>query len=89
MQTAAELNQQRTREWEAWADARIDRALAEHNRGLTEVLGQVVAEERHRMREHVAEQIGLLRAELTVQREAERGQILDLPALPLRRRDAA
>ena len=56
---------------------------------LTEVLGQVIAEERLRMRDHVAEQLGLLRAELTVQREAERGQILDLPALPMRRRGNA
>jgi hypothetical protein len=36
IQTAAELNAQRTRDWEAWADARIAAALVERDRGLVE-----------------------------------------------------
>jgi hypothetical protein len=56
----------------------------------TDVLGQVVAEVRHQLREEIQTAVAELRAELAVQREAERGQILDLPALPSRRRrDAA
>jgi hypothetical protein len=51
------------------------------------------AQERQRMRDYVAEQLGLLRAELTLkaaaERTHERGQIIDLPALPLRRRSNA
>ena len=54
----------------------------------TDAIGEALAEERLQMRDHVAEQIGLLRAELTVQRAAERGQFIDLPALPIRRRSS-
>lgn len=64
-------------------------ASVELTEAWTDAIGQIIAEERQAMRDHVAEQLGLLRAELTVRREAERGQILDLPALPLRRRGNA
>jgi hypothetical protein len=81
---------EQAKQWAEWADARIARALAEHDRLMNDVLGQVIAEERKSMRDYVAEQIGKLRAELNVAKAHESGKILDLPALSgWRRYDAA
>jgi hypothetical protein len=85
---AAHVAQQQ-RDWETWVDARIAAASVEHDRCWTDIFGQVVAHERHKMRAEVAEQIGQLRAELAVQRAAEKADVIDLPALPRRRVHAA
>jgi hypothetical protein len=45
-----------------------------------DILGEVLAEERARMRAYVDEQLGQLRAEITVQRAAEKAAVLELPA---------
>jgi hypothetical protein len=77
--------------WNAWADRKIAAALEAHgfNRLQTDALGMTLAAERKSMREEIAAAVGELRAEVNMQRAAERGQILDLPALPLRRRSNA
>jgi hypothetical protein len=66
-------------------------ARVEMTEEWTEVIGEVIAEEHQSMRDHVAEQIGLLRAELTVQRtaHAKGGEILDLPAVSSWRRKSS
>ena len=83
---ASETNEQRTRDWERWADARIDAAIDATLDELTKAIGQVVGEERKYFHAYIDEQIGLLRAELTVQRAHESGKVLDLPAVPLIRK---
>ena len=41
------------------------------------------------MRGEIEEAVGKLRAEVNVSRAAERSEVIDLPALPLRNRNAA
>jgi hypothetical protein len=91
MQTTDELNAQRSRDWERWADARIAAALAEHDRVTIEGTGQALAEIRSQLREEMQAAIDELRTELAVQRAHDAGRIIDLPMLPLRprRTDAA
>jgi hypothetical protein len=88
MMTTAELNAQRSAQWEQWATAIIARELAAHDRTLTEVLGQVVAEIRQQLRDEIQTAVGELRAEINVQRAAESGKLLDMPN-PLRRKSDA
>ena len=54
-----------------------------------EILGAVIAEVRAGLRAEIETAIGELRAELTTQRAVDRGDVIDLPALPLRRRSDA
>jgi hypothetical protein len=77
--------------WNAWYDQRITAALEAHpfTKLQEEILGATIAELRKKLRDEFAEQIGELRAELNVQRSIESSKILDLPALPLRRRNDA
>jgi hypothetical protein len=89
----SEVQKMRAGDWERWCDDRIARALKAHDRMRLEVHAQVIAEERKRMRTEleamVAEAVGQLRAELVVERSADRSKVIDLPALPSRKRDAA
>jgi hypothetical protein len=81
VQTTAELNQQRTRDWEQWADARIARALAEHDRVAAEATGEAIAE-------FVGKKLAKLEARIAAlegrqQRGFDDGDVLDLlPASP-------
>jgi hypothetical protein len=83
------------RRWEQWVERRIADALAQHTRAteqddeeraraLADLIGDVLAGERKRVREQIQTAVAELRAELNLQR----GQILDLPN-PLRRRTHA
>ena len=77
-------------DWNRWCDARIAAALAEQDRIHIKATGQALAQFRKQLRDEIAEQIGLLRAELTIAKAHDAGRVIDLPALPLRRRgDAA
>jgi hypothetical protein len=50
----------------------------------------IISEERKRERAELEEAIGLLRAELTIERQARKGEVIDLPAGSWwRRSDAA
>jgi hypothetical protein len=91
VQTAAELNAERTAQWEAWADARIAAALAEHDRILVKTLGGVVAEERKRQRDELAKLAARIEALETKQRGVDDGAVVELPSLLIRkvRGDAA
>jgi hypothetical protein len=86
MRTTSELNERRTRDWEAWAVAIIDRELAAHDRNLTKVLGELVSELRQQWRAELNAQIGQLRAELNTERSVDESTVIDLPPFPLRRK---
>jgi hypothetical protein len=81
--------------WNAWCDRKIAAALEAHgfNEIQTDAIGMTLAEERKAMREEIQAAIDELRAELALQRAHDVpkvGEIIDLPALSLRRRgDAA
>jgi hypothetical protein len=64
-------------------------ARVEMTEEWTEVIGEVIAEERKSMRDHVAEQIGLLRAELAVKAAADKADVIDLPRMQWKRHSAA
>jgi hypothetical protein len=91
--TTAELNAQRSRDWEAWAVAIVARELAAHDRTLTEVLGQVVAEIRHRLRaefrHELAEAVKELRREIAVSKAHDDDSLVDLPSPLLRKQNDA
>jgi hypothetical protein len=80
-----ELNAQRTRDWERWADARIAAAQAEHDRALVKTLGQVVSELRFQLRKEFAEQIGQLRTEVVKARGVDDGGVVELPSPLIRK----
>jgi hypothetical protein len=80
-----ELNAARTRDWEKWADARIDRALAAHDRNLNKVLGEVVAELRKETRQEIKTAVAELRAEVVKQRGIDDGEVIDLPSPVIRK----
>jgi hypothetical protein len=54
--------------WNAWAEHHVQRAIDAEREFTHEVLAEVIALERQAMRDHVAEEIGALRADVTVQR---------------------
>jgi hypothetical protein len=93
--TTNELNAQRTRDWEAWADARIEAALnaALKTKGhdLFDTLVGLVSELRQQWRAELNAQIGQLRAELGLNDECavDKNTVIDLPAFPLRRKSDA
>ena len=70
--------------WNAWlaAGVKAARAAEPFTKLQVDVLGAVVAEVRQQMRDHVAEQIGLLRAELTIAKANERGRDPRPPCAP-------
>jgi hypothetical protein len=77
-------------EWNAWLSAGIEAALSTEGHVLRDTLVGLIVELRREWRDEIQTAVGELRAELlAVQRSAERGKILDLPALPLRRRSDA
>jgi hypothetical protein len=55
----------------------------------TETIGTALGMVRAQLREEFAEQLGQLRAEISITKANESGKILDLPALPLRRKSDA
>jgi hypothetical protein len=75
--------------WDQWATAIVARELEAERKLMIDVVGAALALERERMRDEFAEQLGLLRAELAVQRAAEKADVISLPALPLRKRSHA
>jgi hypothetical protein len=63
MMATDEVNAQRTRDWEKWADSRIARALDERDRAIVEATGQAVGMIREQLRDEIQEAVGKLRAE--------------------------
>jgi hypothetical protein len=78
--------------WNKWADDKIKAALAEFARDLEKKLGQVVGHEQELVRDHVAEQIQKLRAdlrqEIAVAKAAGDGTLIDITPAK-KRTDAA
>jgi hypothetical protein len=91
--TTNELNAQRTRDWEQWADARIDAAISAalktKGHDLFDTLVGLVSELREEWRDEIATEVGLLRAEINVQRSAESSKVIDLPPMQWKRHSAA
>lgn len=86
----------------AMIDSRVALALAAHDKLWHDVVGGALAAERKRFRSLVADEVAKLRAEFDLRIAGllaeidkrglggDRGEIIDLPAMPLRRsRDAA
>jgi hypothetical protein len=77
-------------DWNKWCDARIAAALAEHDRVTMEATGQALGMVRKQLRDEFAERLGQLRAEISIAKAHEDGQVVDLPSpLVRKRRDAA
>jgi hypothetical protein len=70
-------------DWDEWIAAKI--ADVGFNERQQTVLAMTIAA----MRKEWQAEIGQLRADITVQRSIDQGDVIDLPALPLRRRDVA
>ncbi|MET4313546.1 hypothetical protein [Bradyrhizobium sp. RT4b] len=90
--TVAEVEMQRSQDWTRFVDSRIERAIAERDDYWREVLAGLVSEVRKQLRSEFAEQLGLLRADVTIieratQRPEHRdgGEIIDMVE-PWRRR---
>jgi hypothetical protein len=73
-------------DWNRWADGKIKAALEQQREFLMQVFARAIAEERSRMRQHVAEKLGELRVDLEIEKKSA---VIDLPQPPMRRRDAA
>jgi hypothetical protein len=93
--TIVEVEQMRAGDWARFVDGRIAAALAVHDAIRLEVLGQVIAQERNKHREAIAQlradlelRLDALAQELVKQRALADGELVDL-LLPLRKRDAA
>jgi hypothetical protein len=78
--------------WQRYIDGQINTAIsaamAEHKMladARQEAVGKALGEVRKQLREEIAAEVGQLRADLTVEK-AHGGEIIDLPALPLRDR---
>ena len=63
--------------------------MAAFSESQMKILGAVIAELRKQLRAEMQTAVGELRAEVAEARSINRGEILDLPALPLRRRSDA
>ena len=90
----AERQQERTQRREAEAEhVRQQQEAAEQMAAFSElqqqILGELVAEIRKQLRDEIQTAVGELRAEFNVMRSVDRGDVIDLPALPLRRRNDA
>jgi hypothetical protein len=89
--SAAELEQLRSRQWDAWVQAHIARALAQHDKVRLAAMGAALGMMRKQLREEIAAEVGQLRAEVTLQRAhagaGDNGEVI-LP-WPRRRSDAA
>ena len=85
VQTSAEINAQRTRDWERWLAGHLEIERAAMIEGVGEALGQVRAQ----LRDEIQEAVGQLRAEISIQRAHESGKVTDLPNPLVRKSDAA
>ena len=72
--------------WLAEIDRRVAAAIDAHHLEIGEGIAEIRAKLRTQLRDEIAAAVGELRAELTVQRAAEKADVVTLPALPLRRR---
>jgi hypothetical protein len=82
--TVAEIEMQRSRDWTAFVDSRIEHALAERawrDEARMEATGKALGEIRKQLRAEIQEQIGLLRADITIEKAAERREadVVELP----------
>jgi hypothetical protein len=80
--TAAEINAEHAAGWDRYVRGHIANALAEHDRHLTEVLGELVAEERRRHRGELAK----FEARITALENHQRGVTSDVVDLPVVRK---
>jgi hypothetical protein len=80
VQTAAELNAQRAKDWEAWADAIVARALVEHDRISQEATGRALGIVRKQLRDELAKLQARVAALETKQRAVVAGDVIDLQA---------
>jgi hypothetical protein len=85
-------------DWNKWCHAHIERALAEHERLWTDVVGAAIAHERQRHRRQLGNlkaalelRIDGLQHELARERAVRDGGVVDLPSPLVRKRhdDAA
>jgi hypothetical protein len=63
-------------------DARIERKIAEHRKLWIDVHAQAIAHERKLVRAEISDAVGSLRADLTIEKAAERreqGDVTDIP----------
>jgi hypothetical protein len=80
VQTAAELNAQRVKDWEAWAVAIVARALAEHDKISQEATGRALGMIRKQLRDEFAKLASRVAALETKQRAVVAGDVIDLQA---------
>ena len=76
-------------QWDAWLKAHIANALAERDEFWREVHAAVLAKERKDTDAKLLKLRNEFEQRLTKQRALEDGAVVDLPALPLRKRHAA
>jgi hypothetical protein len=87
--TVAEIEMLRSQDCTRFVDSRIEahaKANEWHHEATLEAIGQALAEERKRMRAEIQEQIGLVRADISIEKAAERGDVVELPPFIERRR---
>lgn len=80
-QEAIRLEQLRVGQWDQWLRGHLNNGRA----FMTESIGMALGQMRRQLRDEIAEQIGQWRAEITIANAHNAGQVIDLPALPLRR----
>jgi hypothetical protein len=86
---AADTNTRRSRDWEKWADARVDAALAAHDKLWIEAVGGALAEERELWRAEFAQAlaeygargdqtVAQLRQEIARTKAVDDGTLIDI-----------
>jgi hypothetical protein len=93
---ASTMDAETQAKWDAWLKAHVTRALADRDELWREVHAEVLVKERKatdaklvKLRNDFEHRLDALRAELTKERALDDGAVVDLPALPLRKRHAA
>jgi hypothetical protein len=78
----------RAADWTRFIDGRIFAAIAARDEFWRDVLGGLVSEVRKQLRAEIVEQVGGLRADITIEKAAERRDdgVVELPPFIERRR---
>ena len=88
-QSATVWDGETERRWTAWCDGRIKLILEDY----LDVIGEFVAQEQNKqdaaLIKKLNEEVGALRADFEVIRAHAKGEIVDLPPVPLRKRNVA
>lgn len=98
-QQTAQMDQRTADEWNRWLSDYVERAIKQYDKQLSESLldaiGEAFSIERADMRKHISEQVrqlreelGALRADLTIDRAIKRGEVSQLHGeVPKKRRN--